>query len=141
MIGALVIMLDPSVIESWYLETPSSARASSAVPDENAVYAGPDFLIQDMAEKLHASGAYTVVEVQAILDRLRADLVLEPVTFSMIKAAMAWMFHYDLPLRRLLPLAMAREAAAPLLTTDKDLVETLKAKGATDLLRDVVLLA
>ncbi len=141
MIGPLVIVLDTSVVAAWYVEGPASKRAREAIPDVNAVYAAADHLIPDLAEILHDSGAYGVQDVAAILERLRADLVLEPISTKMVKAALAWMYHYDLPLKALLPLALAREAGAPLLTSDKDTVARLRDHGASELLKDVVLLA
>ncbi|MBM3267318.1 MAG: type II toxin-antitoxin system VapC family toxin [Candidatus Sericytochromatia bacterium] len=141
MIGPLVIVLDASVVAAWYVSQPASQRAREAVPDSNAVYAAPDFVLADVAAALHASGAYGVQEVLGVLERLQADLVLEPISGKMLKAALAWMYHYGLPVRALLPLALAREAGAPLLTCDRLTVERLRDRGASELLKDVVLLA
>jgi predicted nucleic acid-binding protein len=135
------VVLDSSVAISWYVEGPSSARAREVLPDSNAAYAAADHLLADVVDAMHRSGAYTTQEMLAATERLRADLVLEPVSPKMLKAAMAWMVHYDLPLQTLLPLALAREAGAPLLTCDAATVGKLREAGATDLLKDVVLLA
>lgn len=141
MIGPLVVVLDSSVAISWYVGGPSSERAREVVPDSNAVYAASDQLLTDVVDAMQRSGAYTTQEMLAATERLRADLVLEPISAKMLKAATAWMVHYDLPLQALLPLALAREAGAPLLTCDTATVDRLREAGATELLKDIVLLS